>query len=519
MTDWLLGTLAWTSFLSLVVLIVRGPVRRRFGARAAYMLWLVPTARLFMPTLTTTVERIAPQRAPTASLSDLTPYASVTEPHLMSAVGQAGMLDQIGGLGTVATIVWVTVAMWFFIKGLEDYRADRRALFDGSVPLARIGSIRLVRSPAARCPMAFGLIDRVVVVPPDFDRRYSERERCLALEHELSHHRSGDLVANAFAFVLLCLQWFNPLAWVAHAAFRFDQECACDARVLDKVTGADREHYGRAIAKAASGRTMLFAAALDRPGSMHRRLKTMIEEPASHRRNTGIALAAIAILIALPLTATRAVDYVDVQAPTPPAAPSPAQAPRAPSAPLAPLAVAAGQVAPTAPLAPVPPVPPVPPVHVSKRGGLITINGRTVRQQDLTPADRAMIRRSLDEARRSLASARIDRDEARREAEQALRVAQADRAEAIRDARDDMADAMREIDANAADIRRGGRDPEQIKAQVRAAMASVNAADIERQVRASVNPELIERSLRSAEAAINRSAAELDRIEAQVSGN
>ena len=82
---------------------------------------------------------------------------------------------------------------------------------------------------------------------------YGKRERRLVLEHELAHHRSGDLVANLFAFVLLCLQWFNPLAWMAHAAFRFDQEAACDARVLDKAAAADRASYGRAIARPLRG--------------------------------------------------------------------------------------------------------------------------------------------------------------------------------------------------------------------------------------------------------------------------
>src|SRR3546814_20045805 len=58
-----------------------------------------------------------------------------------------------------------------------------------------------------------------------------------------SHHRHGDLWANAAALVLLASQWFNPFAWRAIRAFRFDQEAACDARVLNMVDreGADRE--------------------------------------------------------------------------------------------------------------------------------------------------------------------------------------------------------------------------------------------------------------------------------------
>ena len=53
MTDWLIGTLLATSGLILLVLMIRETVRRHFGARVAYGLWLIPTARLLMPTLVT----------------------------------------------------------------------------------------------------------------------------------------------------------------------------------------------------------------------------------------------------------------------------------------------------------------------------------------------------------------------------------------------------------------------------------------------------------------------------------
>src|SRR6185503_3984677 len=56
-TDWLLGTLLATSGLILLVLMIREPVRQNFGARVAYGLWLIPAARLLMPTLTQTIER------------------------------------------------------------------------------------------------------------------------------------------------------------------------------------------------------------------------------------------------------------------------------------------------------------------------------------------------------------------------------------------------------------------------------------------------------------------------------
>ncbi|MCA1750027.1 MAG: M56 family metallopeptidase, partial [Sphingomonadales bacterium] len=157
----------------------------------------------------------------------------------------------------------------------------------------------------------------------------------LALAHEISHHKSGDLFANLAGFGLLCLHWFNPLAWYAWRAFRFDQEAACDARVLAASEADDRPVYGRAIAKAASGRPLIFASALDNKKLLKQRLRTMkFNDKTPLRRKAGLAFVIAGAAIALPLTAS--VSYAYVQAPQAPTAPEAPDAPAAPEAPLAP---------------------------------------------------------------------------------------------------------------------------------------------------------------------------------------
>ena len=511
MTDWLLGTLLATTGLIVLVLLIREPVRRHFGARVAYALWLIPTARLLMPTLSETVERPVVISAPPRLMMSQV-YA---EPMLLSSVAPAEptLLEQLGGWPTIVLMVWLGVALGLFAARMNAFRKERSAILANSVELGRIGTIRLVRSADVTGPIAFGIFDRVIAVPADFEKLYAPHECRLALEHELAHHRSGDLIANFFAFVLLCLQWFNPLAWVAHAAFRFDQEAACDARVLDKAKANDRADYGRAIAKAASGRALLFASALDRRNSLHRRLKSMLSNPTAGRRNSGKLMVLATIAVALPLTATRAIEYIDVAAP---AEPHPAVAPVA-------AVTAAAVQAPATPVAPIAPVAPVAPVHPLNIDGdsKITINGQTKHWRDLTPEEKAEIRRSIAQAKEELARSRINPEEIQLEIREAMEEARLEQDEVRRElaeARADIGEAMREIDAHAAEIRRSGQDPEQIKATVRASLKSIENIDVEaitRQAMAAVDHQAIASSMAAAQASIAKAEAEIERLDEQ----
>jgi bla regulator protein blaR1 len=163
----------------------------------------------------------------------------------------------------------------------------------------------VIESDEVSGPLAFGLFSRYVAVPKDFARIFAPRERELALAHELAHHKARDLHANLAAFIFLCLQWFNPLVWLAWSAFRFDQEAACDARVLAGADVATRQSYGRALARTATYELPSFAMALNNPNTIIERLRRlMMKDPSNGRRIAGRLAILAATAIALPLTAT-----------------------------------------------------------------------------------------------------------------------------------------------------------------------------------------------------------------------
>jgi beta-lactamase regulating signal transducer with metallopeptidase domain len=200
----------------LVVLVLRRPVRRMFGAPVAYALWsLVPAAALAL-LLPARVERIAApvliDQAAVASVDAAGPLAAPAAPDLPPLIAALWIA------GIVASLAWL---------------AWRQAQFAVAVREGRGG------------PAVVGVLRPRVVTPDDFARRYTERERQVVLAHEEAHIRRHDSRINAVVALARCVNWFNPLLHLAAHVMRIDQELACDAQVV-----AAHPHARRAYAEA-----------------------------------------------------------------------------------------------------------------------------------------------------------------------------------------------------------------------------------------------------------------------------
>lgn len=284
MTAWLLGNMAWASLAMLLVLAIRQPFARLFGAGPAYALWLLPALRLVMP--------------PLPSLAPDIPSPVPAETLVIWAADVAAPVPPDGGSGPwlpVLIAIWALGAATFLIW---QWRAYRRFLAELGRDARSLGAHRgllLVESPAVQGPVALGLLDRRIVVPADFASRYSAAEQRLALDHESIHHRRGDIWWNLAGLVILGLNWFNPVAWLAFRAFRADQELACDAAVAAAASADTRHDYACALIKSASRPGLIAACPLNHADQLKRRLKMMKTHRASRARLAGGAAAILTL--------------------------------------------------------------------------------------------------------------------------------------------------------------------------------------------------------------------------------
>jgi beta-lactamase regulating signal transducer with metallopeptidase domain len=526
MIAWVIEALAASTLLMLVVLALRGPVARRFGAQAAYLLWLLPALRMILPRLPKIAEEpvqavpihIDIARIVAAATTPAQPVTSTTMP-FAPALPQPS-IDWL----MVTFLVWLGGAAVYLAWQLgRHHRFMSIALKQADRGFLR-GGIDVRLSPVVSGPLAAGIFHRHILLPEDFERRYNDAEQRLALEHELAHHRRGDLIANGAALAMLALHWFNPVAHWAYRAFRNDQELACDATVLRASPNSGTD-YGRALIKSArAGMPGTAACALGPATELKRRI-TMIAHSTRSRaqRIVGVSLATILVGLGLGLTASGSIaapsklapisvkPLLQVQAmPQPMPAPraiviadrtaQPAQRPSdddgAQADAIVPPAAPQPPVAPEWPAAPVPPMPPVPPVH----GGLST-------------EQRVQIREAARQARMQARQA----GEAARQAGEAARLAVAN-IDVARIRREAMAEARSELERECTHAPRGPANESDDAAIARLSRGCVDMVAINREVSDALREaaDEIRRDRDLSEADRARALAGLDRARAEM---
>ncbi len=265
----------------LLVGLLRVPARRAVGAEASYWLWLLVPATLIGVLL---------PRAPPCLCGPETLVSPLLIRGIVAPLDFAPS-TAISNLASTVTLLWAIGAAVALMYFAYSQRVLRRSL--GCLQRLPDGTYR---SPAAMQPMVVGAWHPQIVLPGDFETRYSGSERALILAHERAHLDRHDARTNAIAVAFLCLFWFNPLMYWAWNRFRFDQELACDAAVLRQVRIA-RRHYARVLAKAQLTAPSAIAFGWRRRHPLLERIGILRRPaPSRARRRTGYTLALILTL-------------------------------------------------------------------------------------------------------------------------------------------------------------------------------------------------------------------------------
>jgi TonB family protein len=229
-----------------LVLLLRRPARRMFGAAPAFTLWLLPLLMALAPLLPRTL---------VASGTWTLPAITITARSVPSGVHAAPGFP----VAEVLLALWIAGACIALCRLALNYFRLLRAL--APMPEAWPGIIAAAAPdlPARRVrvheagPAVVWALRTLVLLPPDFTVRFDADVRRLVLHHELTHLRRGDGLWLLLAELACAVLWFHPLAWLALPRFRLDQELACDERSLRVLAGAGSQ-YARALLHSVAAR-------------------------------------------------------------------------------------------------------------------------------------------------------------------------------------------------------------------------------------------------------------------------
>lgn len=266
------------------VMVLRGPVRRRFGALAAYLLWLTP------PLCALAALSPAPIAAAPLAPIILTTSRAMREAFPPALATQAAT--------SLALLVWAIGALVMAAMFVVRQARFTRAL-GPLTPHPEDPSLLRGRHTNAG-PMVLASPWPRIVLPADFDDRFQGEARDLVLAHERVHLARGDALINALLAAVQCLAWFNPLVHLGARRLRLDQEMACDEAVLTHRPEARRLYAETLLQALLVPRVVPFGCHWPAGGAhpLKERL-VMLNIPARSpaHRAAGFALAALVGLV------------------------------------------------------------------------------------------------------------------------------------------------------------------------------------------------------------------------------
>ena len=252
--------LSWQAgLIALAVMAVRLVLRKKASRRALCMLWALVALRLLLP-VSLTVESPVSLQAEEAPVSRVyhamqearTSVPEEAAPAPAESSGAAAMVVPTEPAAEPVTLrTFARWLPWIWVIGMGCMAAYMLLSFIWMrLTLRRAEHIQdnVYRCTQWSTPFVLGIIAPRIYVPESV----SAEELPQVLAHERCHIRRWDHVVKPFAFLLLAVNWFNPVLWAAYVLLGRDMENACDEMALKNADAAQRAAYSRALVSCAA---------------------------------------------------------------------------------------------------------------------------------------------------------------------------------------------------------------------------------------------------------------------------
>ena len=240
----------------LAALAVRTAGRRRLPSGVLSWLWLLAALRFLLPVsvsgpASVDVSALLPRPLPSVSLPAPLPGTAAADAEALPAAPDGldvpwPVLVWAAGALVLAALF---AGLWLSWRlRLRRARPCRRPAVEAWLAGRSGRRLRVLEHPGLTTPMACGLFRPAILLPPGVP----EEALPLVLLHESVHLARRDNLKRGLSLLVVCLHWYNPLAWVLAVFLARDVELDCDKAVLARAGRDCRAEYASTLVSAAA---------------------------------------------------------------------------------------------------------------------------------------------------------------------------------------------------------------------------------------------------------------------------
>lgn len=199
----------------------------------------LPDGVIPLPLPQTRTPALAQAAVQVEQLEALSPAAAT--PTTAAAITDAG---SGWGIWQLLGVLWLAGALVLALRALVRYRGLRHSL-----ALACRTPDGAYSCTAVTMPFTLGILRPRVYLPDSLQGP----ARAAVLLHERTHIRRRDPLTKPLFYLIVCLHWWNPLAWLAFGRFELSMEYACDEAAVRGKNPAQRAQYCESLLQFAVG--------------------------------------------------------------------------------------------------------------------------------------------------------------------------------------------------------------------------------------------------------------------------
>lgn len=252
-----------TSYVILFVMIAR-LILKKAPKIFSYTLWGVVLFRLLCPFSFSSTFSFLKAIAPSSGKMDYIPsdVGMMVHPQIETGIHKVNSIvnsslpqavpyaseNPMQMIMFIISLIWVIGVLILLIYSVSSYFSLKQ----------KVSTAMLLKKNIFECeniatPFVLGIINPKIYLPIGL----SDTEKSYILRHEETHIKRFDYIIKPFAFLVLCIHWFNPLVWLSFVLMSRDMEMSCDEQVIKELGTDIKKDYSASLLSLAVSRRLI----------------------------------------------------------------------------------------------------------------------------------------------------------------------------------------------------------------------------------------------------------------------